>query len=238
MQKAIQVLLNLEHRGATGSEANSGDGAGMLLQVPHDLLVDCCEGKALYSQELVSTAWEWFFFLPIRKAGSSASGLLKGSLHEEGQQVLGWRTVPTDNSLLGRTARLSQPVIRQLFISRSRDFEDDSAFERKLYVIRRRASRAVRSSAIPQCSTFYIASLSHKTIIYKGMLTAGQLHTFYPDLTEKRLSSALALVHSRFSTNTFPSWARAHPYRYVAHNGEINTLRGNINWMRARETKV
>ena len=237
MQKAIQVLLNLEHRGATGSEANSGDGAGMLLQVPHDLLIDCCDGEG-FELPQAGQYGVGMVFLPTDSDGRhQCERIVEGIVNEEGQQVLGWRTVPTDNSLLGRTARLSQPVIRQLFISRSRDLDDDSAFERKLYVIRRRATRAVRASAIPQCSTFYIASLSHKTIIYKGMLTAGQLHTFYPDLTEKRLSSALALVHSRFSTNTFPSWARAHPYRYVAHNGEINTLRGNINWMRARETK-
>ena len=236
MQKAIQVLLNLEHRGATGSEANSGDGAGMLLQVPHSFLADCCEqeGFQLFDPGQYGVG---MVFLPTdAESRSQCEGIVERIVHEEGQQLLGWRTVPTDNSLLGRTARLSQPVIRQLFIRRKRELHDDSAFERKLYVIRRRASRAVRASAISQCSMFYISSLSHKTIIYKGMLTAGQLHTFYPDLTEKRLSSALALVHSRFSTNTFPSWARAHPYRYVAHNGEINTLRGNINWMRARET--
>ena len=143
------------------------------------------------------------------EASVTKSEQLQRIVGEEGQRVLGWRTVPTDNSLLGQTARLSQPVIRQLFIARDKEFKDDAAFERKLYVIRRRAARTVRASSIPQCSMFYISSLSYKTIIYKGMLTAGQLHTFYPDLTNKELTSALALVHSRFSTNTFPSWARA-----------------------------
>jgi glutamate synthase (ferredoxin) len=156
---------------------------------------------------------------------------------EEGQQLLGWRTVPTNDSNIGRTARLSEPAIRQVFVARSSDVVDEASFERKLYVIRRRVTRAIKASAIRQRSMFYISSLSYKTIVYKGMLTGEQLPDFYPDLTHRRLSSALALVHSRFSTNTFPSWSRAHPYRYVAHNGEINTLRGNMNWMRARESK-
>jgi glutamate synthase (ferredoxin) len=237
VQNAIQVLLNLEHRGASGSEANSGDGAGLLLQVPHAFLAARCDEEGFELPPLGQYG-VGMVFLPTNDEGRrQCEGVVERVVAEEGQRVLGWRTVPTDNSLLGDIARLSQPVIRQLFIARDKDLQDDAAFERKLYVIRRRAARTVRASAIPQCSMFYISSLSYKTIIYKGMLTAGQLHTFYPDLTNKELTSALALVHSRFSTNTFPSWARAHPYRYVAHNGEINTLRGNINWMRARENK-
>jgi glutamate synthase (ferredoxin) len=237
VQNAIQVLLNLEHRGASGSEANSGDGAGLLLQVPHSFLSARCDEEGF---ELPSFGQYGIgmVFLPTNAEGrQQCEAIVERIVGEEGQRVLGWRTVPTDNSLLGQTARLSQPVIRQLFIARDQNLQDDAAFERKLYVIRRRATRTIKASAIRQCSMFYISSLSYKTIIYKGMLTAGQLHTFYPDLTNKELTSALALVHSRFSTNTFPSWARAHPYRYVAHNGEINTLRGNINWMRARENK-
>lgn len=206
----------------------------MLLQVPHSFLAS----EVDFDLPHLGYYGVGVVFLPTNvESRNQCEALVEQIVREEGQQTLGWRTVPTDNSLLGNSARLSQPVIRQLFVRRHHSIQDDAAFERKLYVIRRRATRSIRASAVPQSSMFYISSLSYKTIIYKGMLTAGQLHTFYPDLTNKELTSALALVHSRFSTNTFPSWARAHPYRYVAHNGEINTLRGNINWMRARESK-
>ena len=150
--------------------------------------------------------------------------------------MLGWRAVPTDNSTLGASAKASQPGIEQVFIRRAKDISNDLAFERKLCVIRKRISKAAKRG-IHERGMFYISSLSCRTIVYKGMLTADQLPSFYPDLRNPHVESALALVHSRFSTNTFPSWARAHPYRYIAHNGEINTLRGNINWMRARESK-
>ncbi len=237
VQKAIQVLLNLEHRGATGSEVNSGDGAGMLIQVPHSFLAARCDDEGFALPDMGQYGVGSVFLPTEPEARRACEAIVERIVADEGQRLLGWRTVPTDNSLLGDTAKLSQPFIRQLFVARDCNLVDDAAFERKLYVIRRRASRTVRASSIAQCSMFYISSLSYKTIIYKGMLTPGQLHSFYPDLTNSELASALALVHSRFSTNTFPSWARAHPYRYVAHNGEINTLRGNVNWMRARESK-
>ncbi|HKZ02637.1 MAG TPA: glutamate synthase central domain-containing protein, partial [Pyrinomonadaceae bacterium] len=176
-------------------------------------------------------------FLPTEeKSRHQCQDLFAAIVREEGQSVLGWRTVPTENSTLGPTAKASQPVIQQLFIARGEGLADDLAFERKLCVIRKRISKAAKRG-IHERRMFYVPSLSCRTIVYKGMLTAGQLSLFYPDLGNFALESALALVHSRFSTNTFPSWARAHPYRYVAHNGEINTLRGNINWMRARESK-
>src|SRR4051794_32132714 len=209
----------------------------MLLQVPHNYLQIRCDESGF---ELPSPGGYGvgMFFLPTDPLSRRQCELIVEQIvGQEGQTVLGWRDVPTDNRLLGHSARLSQPCVRQLFIKRDESLPDEAAFERKLYVIRRRSTRAVRASTIPQCSMFYVSSLSSKTIIYKGMLTASQLPSFYPDLTDERLSSALALVHSRFSTNTFPSWARAHPYRYIAHNGEINTLRGNVNWMRARESK-
>jgi glutamate synthase (ferredoxin) len=161
--------------------------------------------------------------------------IFESIIREEGQEFLGWRTVPTDNRLIGPTARQSEPFVRQIFIGRAADLKDDMAFERKLYIIRRRAENAIRYSGIPGGHFFYVASLSYKTIIYKGMLNSDQVEHFYPDLVDPSVESALALVHSRFSTNTFPSWERAHPYRYVAHNGEINTLRGNVNWMHARQ---
>src|SRR5262249_23437010 len=152
----------------------------------------------------------------------------------------GWRDVPVDNTALGATARASQPFIRQLLIGAAPQLtaaqrHDALAFERKLYVIRRRVEASVRDSAVAQRGMFYVPSLSSRTLVYKGMLNSGQVNTFYPDVHDPLLESALALVHARFSTNTFPSWPRAHPYRYIAHNGEINTLRGNINWTTARE---
>jgi glutamate synthase (NADPH) large chain len=237
VQKSIQVLLNLAHRGATGSEANSGDGAGILLQTPHEFLSEQCETSGFDLPEFGDYGVGMVFLPTDSMDRAECESVFERIVAEEGQQLLGWRTVPTNDSNIGRTARLSEPAIRQVFVARSSDVDDEASFERKLYVIRRRVTRAIKASAIRQRSMFYISSLSYKTIVYKGMLTGEQLPDFYPDLTHRRLSSALALVHSRFSTNTFPSWSRAHPYRYVAHNGEINTLRGNMNWMRARESK-
>ena len=233
VRQAIQVLLNLAHRGASGSEANSGDGAGILLQIPHDFLGE--QGIQLPSPSEYGAG---MVFLPTEPGSRrECEALFEHLVKEEGQEVLGWRDVPTNNTSIGRSAALSQPFIKQIFIKRNENLPDSNAFERKLYVIRRRVTRAIKASAIPQRSMFYVSSLSCRTIVYKGMLTAGQLPEFYPDLRQESFTSALALVHSRFSTNTFPSWPRAHPYRYVAHNGEINTLRGNVNWMRARESK-
>src|SRR5689334_17683720 len=176
-------------------------------------------------------------FLPADPGSRAAcEHLFEKVVRDEGQTFLGWREVPTDNSMIGPTAKRSQPVIKQLFIGRSAAIKDDDAFERKLYVIRRRARHAVRRLDVPEKANFYITGLSSRTIVYKGMLNSDQLPAFYPDLRDDRIESALALVHSRFSTNTFPSWSRAHPYRLIAHNGEINTLRGNVNWMHARES--
>ena len=154
---------------------------------------------------------------------------------DEGQPVLGWRDVPTENATLGATARASQPAIRQVFLRRGEATPAGDAFERKLYVIRRLVEKSVSRSAMPGRGDFYVSSLSARTLVYKGMLNADQLRDFYPDLRDEALRSALAMVHSRFSTNTFPSWSRAHPYRYISHNGEINTLRGNVNWVKARQ---
>jgi glutamate synthase (ferredoxin) len=154
---------------------------------------------------------------------------------QEGQRLLGWRSIPTNNGSLGKTAKASEPFMRQVFIGRNPKLTDDMAFERKLYVIRKRAEQAIRYGGIKGGKFFYIPSLSHKTLIYKGMLMPVQVDEYYPDLTHPAMETALALVHSRFSTNTFPTWDRSHPYRYMAHNGEINTLRGNINWMHARQ---
>ncbi|HZE97038.1 MAG TPA: glutamate synthase large subunit, partial [Planctomycetota bacterium] len=232
---AVQVLCNLEHRGACGCEINTGDGAGILFQKPHKFLERVCDEVRLKLPRPGEYGVGMVFLPQDPGARKQCEALFEQAVLDEGQWVLGWRTVRTDNSELGPTARSGEPVVRQIFIGRSDSIGDDMSFERKLFVIRRQAETSVRSSTVPQRGQFYIPSLSYKTIVYKGMLISTQLASYYPELKEKDMESSLALVHSRFSTNTFPNWARAHPYRYLAHNGEINTLRGNINWMHARE---
>ncbi|MGE5716574.1 MAG: glutamate synthase large subunit, partial [Acidobacteriota bacterium] len=235
IRNALKVLSNLEHRGATGSEKNTGDGAGILTQVPHDFLAARCRGQGI-ELPAAGSYGVGMVFLPQEAASRQAfKRRFEEIVREEGQAVLGWRTVPTDDATLGPTARASQPVIRQVFVARGDATPEGDAFERKLYVIRRLVEKAVSRSATPGRGQFYVSSLSARTLVYKGMLNADQLAAFYPDLRDERLTACLAMVHSRFSTNTFPSWARAHPYRYISHNGEINTLRGNVNWMQARQ---
>ena len=233
VRKALQVLINLEHRGACGCEANTGDGAGILMQTPdaffRRVLPFTLPAEGSYGAGLV--------FLPRDERDRDAiKDVIGRVIVEEGATLLGWRDVPTDNTLVGDSARATQPIFQQIFIGAPKGLSD-IRLERKLYVIRKRAEHAVDRLDINALSRrfFYIVSLSAKTLIYKGMLTAHQLGPMFPDLGDESLQSSLALVHQRFSTNTFPSWPLAHPYRYVAHNGEINTLRGNINWMRARE---
>ena len=237
VRKALQVLINLEHRGACGCEANTGDGAGILIQMPDAFLRKSVSftlpSEGSYGAGLV--------FLPHEESDRERiKDLIARITSEEGQHLLGWREVPSDNSLIGDSAKATQPVFEQVFIGASFDTATDEGharFERKLYVIRKRIEHAVDGLKINALSRrfFYIVSLSSQRLIYKGMLQAKQLQPMFPDLSDEDLQSALALVHQRFSTNTFPSWPLAHPYRLVAHNGEINTLRGNINWMRARE---
>lgn len=234
---ALRILDNLEHRGACGCEANTGDGAGILLQMPHAFLEQAA-GRAGIRLPEPGAYGVGVFFLPTDPdERRRCEEIVEQIVREEGQTFLGWRDVPTDNSMIGPTARSTEPVMRQAFIGKEAHGQpsESLAFERKLYVIRRRAENAVWSSGLKQAGMFYVPSLSYKTLIYKGMLNAPQLGPYFPDLRDPAIASALALVHSRFSTNTFPNWARAHPYRYLAHNGEINTLRGNVNWMTARE---
>ncbi|MGW1011096.1 glutamate synthase large subunit [Streptomyces termitum] len=222
VEQALTVLRNLEHRGATGSEPDSGDGAGILLQVP-DAFFREVAGFALpeAGAYAVGTA-----FLPVDTAEETAAAV-EAIAADEGLTVLGWREVPVAPGLLGATARSTMPVFRQLFVT---DHESTGiALDRKAFVLRKRAEREAAT---------YFPSLSARTLVYKGMLTTGQLEPFFPDLSDRRLASAVALVHSRFSTNTFPSWPLAHPYRFVAHNGEINTVKGNRNWMAAREAQL
>jgi len=235
VRNAIQVLLNLQHRGACGCEANTGDGAGILIQKPHKFFKKVCEEIAIALPSSEEYAVGAIFFPQDATERRVCAQTFKNILKEEGHEVLGWRDVPTDNSSLGDTAIRCEPYIKQVFIKRGPNITDQMDFERKLYVVKKRALNEIRLSGMKGGEFFYIASLSCKTTIYKGMLTTWQLDKYYPDLNDPDIESAIALVHSRFSTNTFPSWDRSHPYRYIVHNGEINTLRGNINWMHARE---
>jgi glutamate synthase (ferredoxin) len=236
VQKALQVLLNLQHRGACGCEANTGDGAGILLQMPHRFFEATADDIGIRLPEPKGYGVGMVFLPTDPQDRQQCERLFEEVVVREGQRFLGWRTVPVEPGPLGKTARDAMPSIRQIFIGRSDSLSDDAAFERKLYVIRKQVEGAVRNSDIPQREMFYVPSLSHRTIVYKGMLKSDQLPVFYPDLLDERMETALAMVHSRFSTNTFPNWARAHPYRYICHNGEINTLRGNVNWMKARQS--
>src|SRR5581483_8380833 len=236
--KALEVLCNLEHRGATGAEKDTGDGAGILLQVPHAFLTAECARLGIKLPGIGQYGVGMVFLPPSEPGREAINRLFEETIRDEGQRLLGWREVLTDNGALGATAKSSQPIIRQIFIARGDDVPDEAAFERKLYVIRRLVEKKVSRSAIPGRSYFYVPSLSYKTVVYKGMLNANQLRHFYLDLQDPAVVSAIGMVHSRFSTNTFPSWGRAHPYRYISHNGEINTLRGNINWMHARQSMM
>src|SRR5262245_38114 len=235
VDQALTVLENLDHHGACGCGGNTGDGAGILLQIPHAFFEHACNGLGFQLPEPGQYGVGMIFLPDDRDQRRSFERILAEMIAAEGQRLLGWRKVPTNNLYLGETAKSCEPFVRQIFIGRGEGIKDDLAFERKLYVIRRRAENAIRYKGLAGGDYFYVPSLSHRTLIYKGMLTPHQLSTFYPDLTDPLIETAIAVVHSRFSTNTFPSWGRAHPYRYLIHNGEINTLRGNENWMHARQ---
>ncbi len=237
VRQALTVLLHLTHRGARGSEPNTGDGAGILFQIPHAFLKKVCAEEGFRLPDPGEYGVGTVYLSPNEVERRNCERRFEEIIEEEGQRVLGWRTVPTDGTSLGKTARLAEPVVRQVFITRNSSISDDMAFERKLYVIRKRAEDTIHyADGVAGGDYFYISSLSYKTIVYKGMLMSEQLEAFYPDLSDPSIETALALVHSRFSTNTFPSWERAHPYRYLIHNGEINTLRGNVNWLYAQQT--
>ncbi len=238
VRHAITALKNLSHRGGSGSEENTGDGAGILIQLPHEFFKYESAKLGFDLPQPGKYGVGMVFFSPDAARREQCEKKLKDIIREEGQIFLGWRTVPCDDSSLGDTAKACMPFIRQIFIGRSEDLRDDMDFERKLYVIRKLAEKSIRYAERDNDEYFYVASLSSRTIVYKGMLTAEQVDEFYPDLKDPRVESAIALVHSRYSTNTFPSWERAHPNRYIIHNGEINTLRGNVNWMNARQAAL
>ncbi len=235
IQDALTILVNLSHRGARGAESNTGDGAGLLTTLPHEFLRQVAKDELGIElpnpgQYAVGTV-----FLPkIEAERLKCKEVFQRISREQNLQVLGWRRVPTDNSLIGPSARASEPEIEQVFIRAGRRI-DQEGLERQLFLIRRIASKEIWKTELKEAKVFYVCSLSTKIIVYKGQLTSEQLAPYYPDLKNRLFKSHLAMVHSRFSTNTFPSWERAQPMRLMSHNGEINTLQGNKNWMRARE---
>ena len=235
IENAKTVLLNMTHRGAVGSDKNTGDGAGVLTSLPHAFLERVMRDDLGVSLPERGKYAAGLFFLPTQAEYLNASlGYIERVITEEGQRMLGARDVPRDNSMIGPSARASEPAMRQVFISAG-DGVDPDAFERKLYVIRKRLTKELRGSEHDPDGFFYACSLSTRVIVYKGMLMPEQLFDYFKDLSDSAYISHLAMVHSRFSTNTFPSWDRAQPLRFMSHNGEINTLQGNINKMRARE---
>ncbi|HTH46894.1 MAG TPA: glutamate synthase central domain-containing protein, partial [Candidatus Limnocylindria bacterium] len=236
VEQGLQILNNLDHRGACGSEVNTGDGAGILIQMPHEFFAEVTKGSVIKLPAAGQYGVGMIYLPPDPRERRKIQQAFEKIINSEGQEFLGWRSVPTDNSSLGQTAKSSEPDVCQVFIGRGPEVTDDLGFERKLYVIRKRSFAEIRCSTMDGAAFWYVCSLSCRTLIYKGMLLTEQVGKYFPDLRDPRMKTALALVHSRFSTNTFPSWGRSHPYRYIAHNGEINTLRGNINWMHARES--
>lgn len=238
--QALQILHNLDHRGAVGADPKAGDGCGMLVQIPHDFFAAEC-GVLGFTLPAPGDYAVGFFFLPRNEEGRvHAMRVVEKVVADEGEVFLGWRAVPVDNSGLGESVLPTEPIHMQAFIGRSAATPDQDEFERRLFIIRKVISNTIYNDAAtrPLTAGFYPASVSSRTITYKGMLLATQLGDYFKDLLDERFESAMALVHQRFSTNTFPSWTLAHPYRMVAHNGEINTLRGNVNWMAARQASV
>ncbi|MDS4041143.1 MAG: glutamate synthase large subunit, partial [Candidatus Competibacter sp.] len=234
IRQGLEILANLSHRGAVGADPLAGDGAGILLQIPDAFLRAECSRLGIDLPSPGEYAVGMIFLPRDAHARALSEAALQTCAAAEGQMVLGWRDVPTDNSCLGHSVRPTEPVVRQVFIRRGANCPDGDAFERKLFVTRKQTHHAIWNRDLPGRQQFYVASLSSRTIVYKGMILARNISVYYPELRDPRLESALALVHQRFSTNTFPSWSLAHPFRYLCHNGEINTLRGNINWMLAR----
>ena len=238
VSQGLQILENLTHRGATGADPLAGDGAGILLQIPDAFLRAQCVAQGVVLPE-AGRYGVGMLFLPVDAVGRAAcEQIIADKIAAEGQTLLGWRDVPVNSDILGESVKLVEPRVRQVFIGCGENCADTDAFERKLFVIRKTAEHAVNALAGKQGRGFYIPSLSARTIVYKGMLLAGQVGEYYPDLQDTSMVSALALVHQRFSTNTFPTWDLAHPFRMIAHNGEINTVRGNVNWMAARHAAM
>ena len=239
IKKGLQILVNLDHRGAVGADPLAGDGAGIIIQIPHKLLAEECSKLGFDLPEPGDYAVGQVFLPQDNAARARCEKAFETVIAREGQVLLGWRDVPVDNSCLGESVKTDEPVVRQIFIGRGEGTPLRGVFERKLYVIRKQAHHAIwDETPEDDHADFYTCSLSTHTIVYKGMVLSGNLAVYYKDLADERAQSALALAHQRFSTNTFPSWELAQPFRYLCHNGEINTVRGNINWMAARKNSM
>ena len=234
----LRILERLEHRGGAGADKDTGDGAGILVQIPHEFFKRECEVLGINLPAAGEYGVGMVFAHKYESLRNEQKRIFEEVVREEGQVVLGWREVPVDGTKVGKEAAAIRPWMIQILIGKGPDVTNNKEFERKLYIIRKLAEKRIVPLSKELSSDFYIASLSSKTIVYKGMLTPGQLRDFYLDLSDLDFTSALAMVHSRFSTNTFPSWAQAHPNRFLVHNGEINTIRGNVNWINAREGKA
>ena len=234
----LSILKNLEHRGAVGADPKAGDGSGILLQIPHGFFSE--EAKRLgFELPAPQSYGVAHLFMPRETVyRQDIERIWWETTREEGLKVLGWRDVPVDSSVLGYSVKGTEPFHRQVFIGRGPTIRDENHFERKLFVCRKVVSNRVLEVLGAKARTYYPVSVSSRTIVYKGLVLGKDLGSYYKDLTDPRLESALALVHQRFSTNTFPSWPLAHPYRFVCHNGEINTVRGNYNWMAARQANM
>jgi glutamate synthase domain-containing protein 2/glutamate synthase domain-containing protein 1/glutamate synthase domain-containing protein 3 len=249
IRQGLSALKHLIHRGATGSDPKTGDGAGILIQIPHEFFLKTCQDSKINLPKPGEYATGLVFLPPDEKERRFCKDVFKKTIEDNHQILLGWRSVPVDDSDIGKTAKDTEPIIEQVFIGREghrsakkhggsaqdRSENDGLNFERRLYIIRKRIENIIRSSKLREKSYFYITNISSRTFSYKGLLMSSQLENFFLDLKDESLKSALCLVHARYSTNTFPTWDLAQPFRFLAHNGEINTLRGNINWMRARE---
>lgn len=236
--QGLQILTNLTHRGATGYDPKLGDGAGILIQMPDGLIRDEAKKLSIDLPAIGQYACGLIFFPQSAQYRNQCEKIITDIIKEEGQTFLTWRDVPTNNSNIADAAKALEPKIKQVIIGQGKEVKDQNHFERKLFVIRKRIEHSVKKLGLDDPAQFYIPSLSSRTIVYKGMLLANEVDTYYPDLKDERVTSALALVHQRFSTNTFPAWDLAHPFRMIAHNGEINTVQGNINWMRARHESM
>ncbi len=232
--QGLELLRNLTHRGAVGADPLAGDGAGILIQIPDEFFRAESSAAGIDLPEPGRYGIGMTFMPANNESRATCERMLVETIESEGQQILGWRDVPTNNSGIGPTVKAVEPVVRQIFIGRGDNCRDQDSFERKLFVIRKQVEQAVKNAAIDNGDAFYLASFSSRTLLYKGMLLSDQVGVYFPDLQDTRITSALALVHQRFSTNTFPTWDLAQPFRMIAHNGEINTLRGNLNWMAAR----
>ncbi len=237
VRKGIEILINLTHRGACGCDPETGDGAGITIQIPHEFFSRECSELG-FSLSEPGTYGVGMMFLPVEpKQRLICEGIVERVAKEEGLTVLGWRDTPVHADAIGRTARATQPYIEQVFLRGAANMTQDQ-LERKLYVVRRRAESEVLETELTEKEFFYVPSMSSRLITYKGLLLAPQIDDFYKELRDPETRSSLSMVHQRFSTNTFPSWKLAHPYRYICHNGEINTVRGNVNWMNARESTL